>query len=91
MKPDLTLMDKAKLAKEKRAFAQRIAKRLRTICKSRKMTQEMLAYKAGYSRNVIGNFEQAINSPTAYTVWRLAHALDVDVCELVKDLWYRDI
>ncbi len=79
-------MSKVELVKEKREFAKRLAKELKTIRKSKGVTQEQLAYRAGYSRNVIGNFEQAINSPTAHTVWRLSKALDTDVCELFKDL-----
>ncbi len=86
MKPNLSKTSKADLVQERRVFANRIAKRLQKIRKSKNMTQEQLAYKAGYSRNMIGNFEQAINSPTAHTLWRLSNALDVEVSEFFKDL-----
>lgn len=86
MEPNLSLIKKAEIAREKRVFAECIAKRLKEIRLSKHMTQEQLAYKAGYSRNMVGNFEQAIYSPNAHTVWRLAHALEVDVCEVFKNL-----
>ncbi len=86
MKPNFSVLSKPKLLEEKRAFGKRIAKRLRDLRKSKKITQEQLAYKAGYSRNVIGNFEQGVNTPTAHTVWRLANALEVDICEFFKGL-----
>lgn len=86
MKPDFSVKSKEEIAHEKREFAKRIASRLQELRKSKNLTQEQLAFKAGYSRNVIGNFEQAVNSPTAHTVWRLAAALEVDLSELFKEI-----
>lgn len=86
MKPDFSVKTKEELAREKREFSKRVAKKLTKLRKEKKMTQEQLAFKAGYSRNVIGNFEQAVNSPTAHTVWRLAAALGVDPGDFYKEI-----
>ena len=86
MKPDFSVKSKTEIAQEKREFSKRIAKRLQQLRKSKQLTQEQLAFKAGYSRNVIGNFEQAVNSPTAHTVWRLAAALQVDPSEFFEEI-----
>ena len=86
MKPNFSVKSKGEIAREKREFAQRIAKRLAVLRREKKITQEQLAFKAGYSRNVIGNFEQAVNSPTAHTVWRLAAALEVEPAEFFKEI-----
>lgn len=86
VKPNFSVKSKEEIAREKREFSTRVAKRLTDLRKEKGLTQEQLAFKAGYSRNVIGNFEQAVNSPTAHTVWRLAAALDVDPGEFFKSI-----
>ena len=86
VKPNFSVKTKDDLLREKREFATRIAKRLKELRKSKLLTQEQLAFKAGYSRNVIGNFEQAVNSPTAHTLWRLAAALEVEPADFFKGI-----
>jgi transcriptional regulator with XRE-family HTH domain len=86
MKPNLSTLDKTTISQEKRVFAEKIGSCLKKLRESRQLTQEELAYKAGYSRNMIGNVEQAVNSPTAHTLWRIARALDADVCDFFKNI-----
>lgn len=45
-----------------------------------------LSEKAGYYRTHVGHIETGKYSPSVHTMWRIAHALDVDLGELLKDL-----
>lgn len=86
MKPNFAEMNSAQKAKEKKEFAQRLAKRLREVRLSKKLSQEELAHRAGYYRTYVGHIETATYSPSAHTIWRLAKAMDVDPGELLKGL-----
>ncbi len=86
MKPNFADMSSEQKAKEKKEFAERLAKRLREARKSKKLSQEELAHRAGYYRTYVGHIETATYSPSAHTIWRLAKAMDVDPGELLKGL-----
>jgi transcriptional regulator with XRE-family HTH domain len=49
-----------------------------------KMTQEELADRAGLSARYLGSIERANVSATITVLERLARALDVDPCELIR-------
>jgi len=49
-----------------------------------KMTQEELADRAGLSARYLGSIERAAVSPTIMVLERLARALGVDPCELIR-------
>jgi len=49
-----------------------------------KMTQEELADRAGLSARYLGSIERAAVSPTITVLERLAKALGVDPCELIR-------
>ena len=49
-----------------------------------KMTQEELADRAGLSARYLGSIERGKVSPTITVLERLARALDVDACELIR-------
>jgi transcriptional regulator with XRE-family HTH domain len=49
-----------------------------------KMTQEELANRAGLSPRYLGSIERAVVSPTLTVLERLARALGVDPCELIR-------
>ena len=49
-----------------------------------KMTQEELADRAGLSARYVGSIERATVSATVAVLERLARALDVDPCELIR-------
>lgn len=86
MKPSFELMtDKEKRAEKKR-FGIVLGKRIRETRKAKGLTQEALAYKAGYYSSYIGHVETGRYSPSTHTVWRLSKAMDVEPGELLKDL-----
>lgn len=50
------------------------------------LSQEELAFKIDSARNFIGCIERAEKSPTIFTLYRIARALNISLSELVKDL-----
>lgn len=79
-------MTSSQKSKEKKEFAKRLAKRVRDMRLSKKLSQEELAHRAGYYRTYVGHIETATYSPSAHTIWRLAKAMDVDPGDLLKGL-----
>ena len=73
-------------AQEKKAFARKLAKRVREVRLANDLSQEELAHRAGYYRTYVGHIETATYSPSAHTIWRLAKAMDIDPGELLKGL-----
>jgi transcriptional regulator with XRE-family HTH domain len=51
---------------------------------ARKLTQEELAYRAGLSARYLGSIERATVSASVSVLGRLAKALRVDPCELIR-------
>ena len=67
------------------AFNQNLRKRLRQYRIDSNMTQQEVADRAGLNRVTVCNIENGSSgNPLAYTLGRLANALDVDV-----DYFYR--
>lgn len=86
MKPKaLDIGDSKGRRSEKKEFAVKIGKHLRTLRENKKISQEDLSEKAGYYRTYVGKIEQGLYSPSAHTVWRLAHALGMSLSEFFKD------
>mgnify|MGYP000756540153 FL=1 len=50
------------------------------------ISQEELAFKIDSARNFIGCIERAEKSPTIFTLFRIAQALNVKLEVLVKDI-----
>jgi len=57
-------------------------KRLRTLRKARKMSQEELSFRADISAAHLGQIERAEKKPTLETIGKLAEALDISLPEL---------
>lgn len=70
---------------EKKEFASKIGKHLRSIRESKKISQEDLSEKAGYYRTYVGKIEQGLYSPSTHTIWRLSYALDISLSDFFKD------
>lgn len=68
---------KDKLTKE-------IGKRVRAEREKKKLSQEELADLAGFYRTYVGHIETGTYSPSAFTLWRLAKALNIDPGKLLK-------
>lgn len=85
MKPSFD-KNPAKKAAEKQAFGAYAGKRLRVVRNKMGYTQEQLSEKAGYYRTYVGHIETGNHSPSLHTMWRLAHAMGIDLGELLKGL-----
>lgn len=59
---------------------------LRSLRLERGLSQEELAFKIDSARNFIGCIERAEKSPTIFTLFRIAQALNVNLEFLVKDV-----
>lgn len=57
---------------------------MRRIRHDKDVTQEELAASAGLSMRYVGSIERARVSASVSVLGRLADALDVDPCELIK-------
>jgi transcriptional regulator with XRE-family HTH domain len=61
-----------------------MAVNLRRLRHGRQLTQEELADRAGLSARYVGGIERAEVSASVTVLGRLAEALDVDACELIR-------
>jgi transcriptional regulator with XRE-family HTH domain len=52
--------------------------------RARELTQEELAYRAGLSARYLGSIERATVSASVTVLGRLARALRIDPCELIR-------
>ena len=59
--------------------------RLKTIRMKKRVSQDALARKAHMSQTYLSNVERGKSDPSLSTLKRLAAALGVTVCDLVKD------
>lgn len=78
---DLNTSENSRLREE---FTQRLSERLRDVRKSKKMTQQEVAEKAGLHLTYIGHLEAGKYHPTMFVVWKIAKALGVSLDELVN-------
>jgi transcriptional regulator with XRE-family HTH domain len=62
-----------------------VAKNLRRIRHDQKLTQEALADRVALSGRYIGKIESGVASPSITVVGRLAEALAIDPCDLIRD------
>jgi transcriptional regulator with XRE-family HTH domain len=61
-----------------------VARNLRRIRHAQNLTQEALAERVALSPRYIGKIESGAASPSVTVVGRIADALDIDPCELVR-------
>ena len=61
-----------------------MATNVRRTRHAKEMTQEELADRAGLSARYLGSIERAAVSASVTVLGRLADALDVDACELIR-------
>ena len=61
-----------------------MATNLRRARHASKMTQEELADRAGLSARYLGSIERAVVSTSVTVLGRLAQALRIDACELIR-------
>lgn len=70
-----------KLRKE---FTKQLSEKLKDIRKSKKITQQELAEKAGLHLTYVGHLELGKYHPTVYVMWKIAKALGVSINELTN-------
>lgn len=70
--------------KLRREFTKRLSERLREVRKSKKLTQQELAEKAGLHLTYIGHLELGKYHPTVFVMWKIAKALEVSMNELTN-------
>lgn len=62
-----------------------VARAVREVRRSRNLSQRQLAGRMQVPRTYISKIENAKAMPTLSSLERLAHALEVDICELLRD------
>lgn len=67
-------------------FIRDFGDRVRSLRLERGLTQERLAALAGMHFSAIGHIERASRSSTLQTIYKLAHALQVQPRDLVPDI-----
>jgi transcriptional regulator with XRE-family HTH domain len=61
-----------------------MARNVRRMRHARSLTQEELADRAGLSARYLGSIERATTAASVTVLGRLAQALRVDACELIR-------
>jgi len=64
-------------------YSKCLSKRLKTIRRSKNLTQQELAERAGLHLTYIGHLELGKYHPSTFTIWKIAKALEISVGELV--------
>ncbi len=72
--------------KVKKQVLIKLGRNIRNLRLNQGISQEELAFKIDSARNFIGCIERAEKSPTVYTLFRIAQALNVKIEEIVKDI-----
>ena len=75
----------ASRTKERDHFLERVAERITKYRRLREMTQQDLASAARLSLDAINKIEGGARFPNLGTLFDLAHALKIDVADLVED------
>lgn len=70
----------------KKELLLRLGKNIRELRRQQGVSQEELAFKIDSARNFIGCIERAEKSPTIFTLFRIARALNVKLEILVKGI-----
>lgn len=72
--------------KVKKQVLIKLGRNIRNLRLNQGISQEELAFKIDSARNFIGCIERAEKSPTIYTLFRIAQALNIKIEEIVKDI-----
>lgn len=77
-----TPLEEGQNRKLRREYTKLLSGKLREIRKSKKLTQQELADKAGLHLTYVGHLELGKYHPTVFVMWKIAKALDVSMKEL---------
>lgn len=79
-----TPRDEAENKKLRKEYSIRLSERLKEVRKSKKLTQQELADRAGLHLTYVGHLELGKYHPTVYVMWKIAQALDVSMSDLAQ-------
>jgi transcriptional regulator with XRE-family HTH domain len=79
-----TPLSESENKKLRREFSKRLSEKLREVRKSKKLTQQELAEKAGLHLTYVGHLELGKYHPTVFVMWKIAKALDISINELTN-------
>jgi DNA-binding XRE family transcriptional regulator len=79
-------LSKKREAKVKNRFTKRLARRIKRLRKSKKMSQEQLAFEAGLNPAYISHLERGVYSPSAFICWKIAQAFKISLTKLVEGI-----
>lgn len=79
-----TPKDENENRKLRKEFTKLLSERLKEVRKSKKMTQQELAEKAGLHLTYVGHLELGKYHPTVYVMWKVAKALGVSINDLIS-------
>ena len=71
-------------AYSQKQFLERVGKKIREIRLRRNLSQFTLSVKSGLAASYISELEQGGRDVRVSTLYRIARALDVDICSLIK-------
>ena len=70
---------------EKEPILVKFGKKVQELRKAKSLSQEQLAELAGVHRTYIGMIERAEKNITLCNIEKIANALQINICELLKD------
>ncbi len=76
--------DESENRKLRKEFTSQLSERLKEVRKSKKMTQQELAEKAGLHLTYVGHLELGKYHPTVFVMWKISKALGVSMNELTN-------
>jgi transcriptional regulator with XRE-family HTH domain len=79
-------IDENNWKEEKKEFGIKIGQIIKVERLKRGLTQRQVTEKAGFYRTFIGLIENGKYSPSVFTVWRIARAMDMKLSELLKEM-----
>lgn len=79
-----TPKDEGENRRLRREFAKQLSGRLKEVRRSKKITQQELAEKAGLHLTYVGHLELGKYHPTVYVMWKIAKALGVSMNDLTN-------
>ena len=80
----ITPLDEGENRKLRREYTKLLSSKLREIRKSKKLTQEDLANKAGLHLTYVGHLELGKYHPTVFVMWKIARALNISIADLTE-------
>jgi len=79
-----TPRDESENRKLRKEYTSRLGERLKEVRKSKRMTQQELAERAGLHLTYVGHLELGKYHPTVYVMWKISKALEVSMNELTE-------